>query len=217
MRTILFSSYKYEPVFPEKLSDEETNRLINELRNGNTSVRNILIVHNLRLVAQIARKYYNISVDLGDLISIGTIGLIKGINGFNPEKNVKLATYISRCIENELLLFYRKCKKQLNEINLEDVITYDWDGNEMILGSVLGTDGTEITINMDKLSDKNIVHEAINILSDMEKSIITLRYDENKTQQEVAKVLNIHQTYVSRLEKRAYDKMRKYINKCLVN
>ena len=181
--------------------------------------RKELIEHNLRLVVYIAKKFDNTGVGVEDLISIGTIGLIKGINTFNPDKNIKLATYASRCIENEILMFLRRNSKLRTEVSIDEPLNVDWDGNELLLSDILGTDEDVVYRDLETEVDYNLLDNAISKLCEKERTIIELRYGINtiggveKTQKEVADLLGISQSYISRLEKRIIKKLRREIMK----
>jgi len=196
---------------PEPLSVEEEQKLSEKLANGDEKAREMLIVHNLRLVVYIAKKFENSGVNIEDLISIGTIGLIKAVNTFSPEKNIKLATYASRCIENEILMHLRKIASQKVEISLDEPLNTDWDGNELMLADVLGSDGDEINREMEEEDEKRILLQVIDTLPEREKEIIDMRFGlgekEELTQKEVADKLGISQSYISRLEKRIIKKI----------
>ena len=191
---------------PEPLSKEEEQLLSEQLANGDDKAREKLIVHNLRLVVYIAKKFESSGVNIEDLISIGTIGLIKAVNTFTPEKNIKLATYASRCIENEILMYLRKIASQKMEISLDEPLNTDWDGNELMLADVLGSEGDEISREIEEDDEKRMVMEIIKTLPERERIIIDMRFGlgdkEELTQKEVADKLGISQSYISRLEKR---------------
>ena len=177
--------------------------------------RKELIEHNLRLVVYIAKKFDNTGVGVEDLISIGTIGLIKGINTFNPDKNIKLATYASRCIENEILMYLRRNNKTKMEVSIDEPLNVDWDGNELLLSDILGTDEDTIYRDMEQEAEKKVLFGAINRLSAREQTIIRMRFGlndakgEEKTQKEVADILGISQSYISRLEKKIMQRLKK--------
>lgn len=196
---------------PEPLSVEEEQKLSEKLANGDEKAREKLITHNLRLVVYIAKKFENSGVNIEDLISIGTIGLIKAVNTFSPEKNIKLATYASRCIENEILMHLRKIASQKVEISLDEPLNTDWDGNELMLADVLGSDGDEINREMEEEDEKRILLQVIDTLPEREKEIIDMRFGlgekEELTQKQVADKLGISQSYISRLEKRIIKKI----------
>lgn len=196
---------------PEPLSVEEEQLLSEKLANGDENAREKLIVHNLRLVVYIAKKFENSGVNIEDLISIGTIGLIKAVNTFSPEKNIKLATYASRCIENEILMHLRKIASQKVEISLDEPLNTDWDGNELMLADVLGSDGDEINREVEEEDEKRILMQVIDTLPEREKEIIDMRFGlgekQELTQKQVADKLGISQSYISRLEKRIIKKI----------
>ena len=196
---------------PEPLSLEEEQLLSEKLATGDDGAREKLIVHNLRLVVYIAKKFESSGVSLDDLISIGTIGLIKAVNTFSPEKNIKLATYASRCIENEILMFLRKIASQKMVVSLDEPLNVDWDGNELMLADVLGSDGDEISREIEEDDEKRILMQIIEDLPEREKIIIEMRFGignkEELTQKEVADIMGISQSYISRLEKRIIKKL----------
>jgi RNA polymerase sporulation-specific sigma factor len=202
---------------PPPLTKEEEEVLLNKLPNGDKAARSILIERNLRLVVYIARKFENTGINIEDLISIGTIGLIKAVNTFNPEKKIKLATYASRCIENEILMYLRRNNKLRSEVSFDEPLNIDWDGNELLLSDVLGTDDDIITKDLESNVDKKLLVKALQQLSDREKQIMELRFGlgsgEEKTQKDVADMLGISQSYISRLEKRIIKRLRKEFNK----
>lgn len=179
--------------------------------------RNKLIEHNLRLVVFIAKKYDNTGIDPEDLISIGTIGLVKAISTFDTDKNIKLATYASKCIDNEILMYLRKSSSKRTEISIDEPLNVDRDGNELLLGDILGTDGEEVSSNIERDEENMIIHNAIERLSGRDKTIIKMRFGldgkDEMTQKEVADTLGISQSYISRLEKRIIDKLKKEIIK----
>ena len=201
---------------PEPLSKKEELSLCEKLQSGDENAREKLIVHNLRLVVYIAKKFENSGVNIEDLTSIGTIGLIKAVNTFCPSKNIKLATYASRCIENEILMYLRKISSQKLEISLDEPLNTDWDGNELMLADVLGSEGDEINREVEENDDKRVLLEIIEKLPEREKQIITLRFGigekEELTQKQVADKLGISQSYISRLEKRIIKKISKKMN-----
>jgi RNA polymerase sporulation-specific sigma factor len=200
---------------PPPLDTEEENECLKKLLLNDSKAKNKLVEHNLRLVVYIAKKFENTGVGLEDLISIGTIGLIKAINTFNPEKNIKLATYASRCIENEILMYIRKINNQKLEISIDEPINIDWDGNELLLSDILGSDGDSVYSDLEMDEDRKTVKKAITELNDRDRLIITLRFGlesgKEKTQKEVADLLGISQSYISRLEKRIIEKLKKEI------
>lgn len=196
---------------PEPLTIEEEQMLSEKLVSGDEIAREKLIVHNLRLVVYIAKKFENSGVSIDDLISIGTIGLIKAVNTFSPEKNIKLATYASRCIENEILMHLRKIASQKMVVSLDEPLNTDWDGNELMLADVLGSDGDEISREIEESDEKRILLQIIDGLPLREKEIIEMRFGlgekEELTQKEVADIMGISQSYISRLEKRIIKKI----------
>lgn len=204
-------------VLPPPLSADEEKDLLENIFD--CEARNKLIEHNLRLVVYIAKKFENTGINIEDLISIGTIGLIKSINTFNPEKNIKLATYSSRCIENEILMYLRKNSNSKTEISIDEPLNTDWDGNELLLSDILGTDPDIIHREIEEEVDKELLKEAMHKLSARELEIIKLRFGidsvEEKTQKEVADMLGISQSYISRLEKKIINRLRKEINKMI--
>lgn len=204
-------------MLPPPLSKEIEQQLTEELQNGNTSARDKLIEHNLRLVVYIAKKFENSGVNIEDLTSIGTIGLIKAVNTFRPDKNIKLATYASRCIENEILMHLRKVNQQKTDISLDEPLNVDWDGNELLLSDVLGSDGLEINDNIEHEDEKRILYLCMSSLSRRERLIMNMRFGmdgkKEHTQKEVADILGISQSYISRLEKRIILKLKKDIER----
>ena len=191
---------------PPPLSREEEADLLHRLDAGEEAVRQTLIERNLRLVVYIAKRFENTGINIEDLISIGTIGLIKAINTYRTDKNIKLATYASRCIENEILMYLRKSASQRNEVSLDEPLNTDWDGNELLLSDVLGTDGDTVMRPIEADVDRQLLDQAIGRLSEREREIIILRFGlcghREQTQKEVADRLGISQSYISRLEKR---------------
>ena len=207
-------------VLPAPLKQEEEAEAISVLgTKEDEKAKNLLIEHNLRLVVYIAKKFDNTGVGVEDLISIGTIGLIKAINTFNPEKNIKLATYASRCIENEILMYLRRNNKTKLEVSIDEPLNVDWDGNELLLSDILGTEEDTIYRNLENEVEQKLLLKAINRLSRREQSIIQMRFGlgmpdgEEKTQKEVADLLGISQSYISRLEKRIITRLQKEIRK----
>ncbi|NLY42429.1 MAG: RNA polymerase sporulation sigma factor SigE [Clostridiaceae bacterium] len=202
---------------PPPLTGEEESYLISKLDQRDFAVKTILIERNLRLVVYIARKFENTGVGVEDLISIGTIGLIKAINTFNPSRNIKLATYASRCIENEILMFLRKNNTAKSEISIDEPLNTDWDGNELLLSDILGTENDLIYRSIEDEVDKELLDLAMRKLSSREKKIMELRFGlrngVEKTQKEVADMLGISQSYISRLEKRIINRLRKEISR----
>ena len=197
---------------PEPLSREEEQEYVKRSMNGDEVARSKLIEHNLRLVVFLAKKYENTGVDLEDLVSIGSVGLIKGVNTYKLDKNIKLATYASRCIDNEILMFLRKNKRRKGEISFEDNLSFDSDGNELHLEDVLGTDSDIVTRGLEKEIEKKILYEEIEKLSSRDKKIMILRYGlfghEEMTQKDVAELLGISQSYISRIEKKVIRKLK---------
>lgn len=206
-------------ILPEPLSPDEEHALLEKLSEENCDARKTLIERNLRLVVYVARRFENTQINIEDLVSIGAIGLIKAVNTFNTDKNIKLATYASRCIENEILMFLRKTHNVKAEISIDEPLNTDWDGNELLLSDVLGTDSDEISKDIEDEIDKKLLHEAIERLSARERKIIKLRFGLNsgteKTQKEVADMLGISQSYISRLEKRIISRLKKEITKLI--
>lgn len=199
---------------PPPLSHEEEADIISRL-SSEPSLRSVLVERNLRLVVYIAKKFENTGTGIEDLISIGTIGLIKAINTFNAEKNIKLATYASRCIENEILMYIRKTSRLRLEMSIDEPLNTDWDGNELLLSDVLGGDEDTVYRNMESDEDKKTIEDAISKLSKREQTIIRLRFGmdggDELTQKEVADLLGISQSYISRLEKKIISRLRKEI------
>lgn len=198
---------------PAPLSAEEEERMI---RNIDTEeARDVLIEHNLRLVAYIAKRFENTGANIEELISIGTVGLMKAIATFNSDKNIKLATYASRCIENEILMFIRKTSSQKKELSIDEPLSVDWDGNELLLSDILGSDSDVVTKDMEDDEERKILRAAVSDLSDRERIIIELRFGlgngRELTQKEVADALGISQSYISRLEKKIMSRLRKKI------
>lgn len=203
-------------VLPPPLEVEKENAVISDLGTEyEDEAKSILIEHNLRLVVYIAKKFDNTGVGVEDLISIGTIGLIKSINTFNPEKNIKLATYASRCIENEILMYLRRNNKTKLEVSIDEPLNVDWDGNELLLSDILGTDEDVIYKDIENEVERKLLLKAIDKLSDREKTIIQLRFGlgngsgKEMTQKEVAEMLGISQSYISRLEKKIMKRLKK--------
>ena len=199
-------------ILPAPLSREEEEKLVQELRQDDGAIRATLIEHNLRLVAFIARKFENTNVGIEDLISIGTIGLIKAVNTFDPTKKIKLATYASRCIENEILMYLRRNSKSRQDISLDEPLSTDWDGNELLLSDVLGSDDDDVYRAIEEDVDRELLRDALKKLTGREQRIMCLRFGlsggECRTQKEVADVLGISQSYISRLEKKILHRLR---------
>ena len=202
-------------LLPPPLTREEENSLVRKVHAGDRAARSTMIERNLRLVVYIARKFENTGISIEDLISIGTIGLIKAVNSFNPDKNIKLATYASRCIENEILMVLRKTSRLKLEVSFDEPLNTDWDGNELLLSDVLGTEADVVMRPIEEDVDRSLLAAAISVLSPREKQIITLRFGLNggreQTQKEVADQMGISQSYISRLEKRIISRLKKEI------
>lgn len=224
-KIVFFSHISEEGVFyiggsdtlPPPLKKDEEEELMMRLDEGDEGVKTVLIERNLRLVVYIARKFENTGICIEDLISIGTIGLIKSINTFKPSKNIKLATYASRCIENEILMYLRKNSNNRIEVSIDEPLNVDWDGNELLLSDILGTDNDVICKNIEDEVDKKLLSAALTKLSGRERKIMELRFglgkQQEKTQKEVADMLGISQSYISRLEKRIIGRLKKEITK----
>lgn len=197
---------------PEPLSKDEEVFYVKKSIEGDMSARSKLIEHNLRLVVFLAKKYENTKVDLEDLVSIGTIGLIKGVNTYKLDKNIKLATYASRCIDNEILMFLRKNKKRKGEVSFEDNLSYDSEGNELHLEDILGTDEDIVTRGIEEELEKKLLYEEISKLNDRDKKIMIMRYGlynhKELTQKEVADIMGISQSYISRIEKKVISRFK---------
>lgn len=204
-------------ILPPPLSKEREAELTERYQCGDENARDKLVEHNLRLVVYIAKKFENSGVNIEDLISIGTIGLIKAVNTFRLDKNIKLATYASRCIENEILMYLRKVSSQKLDISLDEPLNTDWDGNELLLSDVLGSDGLEINDNVEQEDEKRILYNCMEELSDRERLIMNMRFgmcgEKEHTQKEVADELGISQSYISRLEKRILLKLKRDIER----
>jgi len=224
-RVLFFLGLKREEVYyiggsealPPPLTREEEEYLLKRLPSGDAAIRAMLIERNLRLVVYIARKFENTGVHIEDLVSIGAIGLIKAVNTFDPEKKIKLATYASRCIENEILMYLRRNSKTRTEVSFDEPLNIDWDGNELLLSDVLGTEGDTIYRNIEEQVDRKLLQKALDKLTERERTIMELRFGladgEEKTQKDVADLLGISQSYISRLEKRIIKRLRKEFNK----
>ena len=223
-KLIEYLKVKYNEVFfvgatdklPPPLSKEEELAYLIKAQQGDEDARNKLIEHNLRLVVFLAKKYENTTYDIEDLVSIGSIGLIKGINTYKVDKNIKLATYASRCISNEILMFLRKNKKKRTEVSLEEALNYDSEGNELHLEDILGTDAELVPNEYEKKVDKEILNREIESLNPRDKEIMTLRYGLNNTleytQKEVAEMLEISESYISRIEKKVGKKIKQLMH-----
>ena len=204
-------------VLPPPLKGIEEQKMLERLSAGDAEAKQILIEHNLRLVVYIARRFENTGINLEDLISIGTIGLIKAVGTFRSDKNIKLATYSSRCIENEILMYIRKVSTQKAEVSLDEPINTDWDGNELLLSDILGTEADTVMRPMEESEERALLHHALGQLSDREQTIVCWRYglrgQKERTQKEVADLLGISQSYISRLEKRIMTRLRREISR----
>ena len=204
-------------LLPSPLSRDEEVSLMRRANQGDSIARATLIERNLRLVVYISRKFENTGISIEDLISIGAIGLIKAVNSFDPDKNIKLATYASRCIENEILMVLRKTNRLKLEVSFDEPLNTDWDGNELLLSDILGTEPDLVSKDLDASVEKQMLHKAIQTLNAREKYIVGLRYglgeDKEHTQKEVADMMGISQSYISRLEKRIIGKLREELAK----
>ena len=202
-------------VLPSPLTAEQEAEVMRRIRAGDEPAREELITHNLRLVVYIARKFETRAAGIEDLISIGTIGLIKAVRTFQPERNIKLATYASRCIENEILMFLRKTAQYRNDLSIDEPLNVDWDGNELLLSDILGTDEDVIYRDMENEAERRILRNAVAKLSERERTIVSLRFGldtpdgQEMTQKEVAAYLGISQSYISRLEKKIMKRLKK--------
>ena len=202
---------------PPPYSPEEESFALKRLSEGDEKVKDLLIEHNLRLVVYISKRFENTGVDADDLISVGTIGLIKAVNSFNAEKNIKLATYASRCIENEILMYLRRTVRLKAEVSFDEPLNTDWEGNELLLSDVMGTDGDVVYKKIESSVEDDLLKEALKRLSGREREIIEMRYgltgDNELTQKEVADKLGISQSYISRLEKKIISRLKKEFSK----
>lgn len=202
---------------PPPLSKEEEEKAFLLLENNDPKAKNLLIEHNLRLVVYIAKKFESTGIGIEDLVSIGTIGLIKAVNTFAPCKGIKLATYASRCIENEILMFIRKTQPQKNEVSIDEPLNVDWDGNELLLSDVLGTENDCVNRGIEQDAEKAVLNEAVDRLGEREHKIMVLRFglkgEKEHTQKEVADMIGISQSYISRLEKKIISKLKKELEK----
>ncbi len=202
---------------PAPLSKKQESEILEQIENGNFENRDKLVVHNLRLVVYIARKFENTGIGIEDLVSIGTVGLIKAVNTFCPSKKIKLATYASRCIENEILMYLRKTANKKNEVSIEEPLNVDWDGNELLLSDVLGSDSDTVGRDLEMRDERNQLLEVVKKLDDRERTIMTMRFglfgSKEYTQKQVADMLGISQSYISRLEKRIIERLRKELEK----
>lgn len=206
-----------EGTLPSPLSEDEEKNVLEHIRRGEHEMRQLLIVHNLRLVVYIAKKFDNTGLDSDDLISVGTIGLIKAVNSFDPGKNIKLATYASRCIENEILMYLRRMVRLKSEISLDEPLNIDYEGNELLMSDILGTDPDVVSKNLETTVEKQLLWQALNKLNKREQEIMKMRYGlsgtTEKTQKEVADLMGISQSYISRLEKKIIGRLKKEISK----
>ena len=204
-------------VLPSPFTAEEETELVERLERGEEGVKDMLVEHNLRLVVYVARRFQNTGVDMDDLISVGTIGLIKAVGSFSSDKNVKLATFASRCIENEILMYLRRAAKLKNEVSFDEPLNTDWEGNELVLSDVMGTDSDCVYKSIENGVENDLLKEALSRLNSREKEIMELRYGlngvEEKTQKEVADMLGISQSYISRLEKKIIGRLKKEFSK----
>lgn len=204
---------------PPPLTKERENEIFSELERGIEENRQLLVIHNLRLVVYIARRFENTGVGIEDLVSIGTIGLIKAVNTFCPGKKIKLATYASRCIENEILMYLRKTANKRNELSIDEPLNVDWDGNELLLSDVLGSDNDVVNRNLESKDEKNQLLKLVGELEERERQIMTMRFglfgSKEYTQKQVADILGISQSYISRLEKRIIEKLRREMEKSM--
>ena len=200
---------------PAPLSREQETAIFMRLEEGDPKAKEILITHNLRLVVYIARKFESTGIGIEDLISIGTIGLIKAVNTFCPARNIKLATYASRCIENEILMYLRKIQNQKTEVSIDEPLNVDWDGNELLLSDILGSEPEDVYRNLECEDERSRLYRAVNSLEERERVIMTMRFGlgggREYTQKEVADALGISQSYISRLEKRIIEKIKKEV------
>lgn len=223
IRFILLSNSVYyinsSGALPPPLTKAEEAVIMKQIKSGDEKAREPLIVHNLRLVVYIAKKFENSNVNIEDLISIGTIGLIKAVNTFSPDRNIKLATYASRCIENEILMFLRKSTQSKYEISIEEPLSTDWDGNELLLSDILGSEPDTVSTDIEQEVERTQLLEAVNKLNTREAMIMELRFGLNgnkeHTQKEVADLLGISQSYISRLEKKIINKLKAELEKVI--
>ena len=204
---------------PAPLSKEREEAVLKKIEKGDFSERELLVIHNLRLVVYIARKFENTGIGIEDLVSIGTIGLIKAVNTFCPTKKIKLATYASRCIENEILMYLRKTANRKNELSIDEPLNVDWDGNELLLSDILGSDSDSVNRNIEMEDEKNQLLKVVSRLQEREKQIMTMRFglfgSKEYTQKQVADLLGISQSYISRLEKRIIEKIKTELQKAM--
>ena len=204
-------------VLPPPLERDEEMRMLEEYAKGSMDARAVLIEHNLRLVVYIAKKFENAGVNVEDLISVGTIGLIKAVNTFKIDKNIKLATYASRCIENEILMYLRRDVKRKSEVSLDEPLNVDWDGNELLLSDILGTENDVVSTRLEEEVNRKLLYHALTKLSDREKQIMDMRFGlktgREMTQKEVADAMGISQSYISRLEKKIIERLQREVQK----
>ena len=202
---------------PPPLTKEEEKKIFDELETNGEKAREMLIIHNLRLVVYIAKKFESTGIGMEDLVSIGTIGLIKAVNTFAPEKNIKLATYASRCIENEILMCLRKNSQLRNEISIDEPLNIDWDGNELLLSDILGTENDSVNKNIEMEVERELLKQCVDNLAPREKAIMQMRFGlaggTEKTQKEVADIIGISQSYISRLEKKIIERLKVDFNR----
>lgn len=225
LMTVLKAKLFYEDIFyvngpenlPPPLSKQEEADIMNRIEQGDESAREPLIVHNLRLVVYIAKRFENSGVGVEDLVSIGTIGLIKAVNTFCPSRNIKLATYASRCIENEILMYLRKINGMKSEVSIDEPLNTDWDGNELLLSDVLGSDPDIVNRDIELEDEKNLLTATLEKLNGREKVIMKMRFgiggEKEHTQKEVADILGISQSYISRLEKKIIQRLKRELEK----
>ena len=206
---------------PAPLSAEQEQELFDRFDIEREYVKEQLITHNLRLVVYIAKKFDAVGAGTDDLVSIGTIGLIKAVNTFRPERNIKLATYASRCIENEILMYLRKTSSLKSEISIDEPLNIDWDGNELLLSDILGSDANEVSMGIEQEDERTLLYQLIESLSGRERDIMNMRFGlsglAEHTQKEVADILGISQSYISRLEKRIIDRLRRELDRQMMN
>lgn len=202
---------------PAPLTKQQEDKVLSQIEMGDTDKRQLLVIHNLRLVVYIARKFENTGIGIEDLVSIGTIGLIKAVNTFCPSKKIKLATYASRCIENEILMYMRKTANQKNEMSFDEPLNVDWDGNELLLSDILGSDSDIVNRNIEYRDEKKQLLRVVSGLPEREKQIMTMRFglfgSKEYTQKQVADMLGISQSYISRLEKRIIEKLKRELER----
>lgn len=204
-------------VLPHPLSPEAESALLDRIAQGDNEAKDVLVEHNVRLVVFLAKKFESSGLDMEDLVSVGTIGLIKAINSFKPDKQIKLATYASRCIENEILMYLRKLSKRKQEVSLDEPLNVDGEGNELLLADILGTDSDAVYTHMENQVERQLLEEGLARLSKREQKIIEMRFgldgNDERTQKEVADMLGISQSYISRLEKKIISRLKREIGK----